>query len=187
MTDRIHLYTKIHKAQRAWLMRALVAAGRLDPDDAGATQLVAADARRLVHHLHEHAGHEARFIHPVLREAVPEIAALLDAEHIALDAALAELMVAANDLNGAGLYHALSSFVVLYFPHLEIEEQAAMPAIWRHFTDGAIMDRVLRPFVAARTREDMADDLRLQIGSVSPFEERQLIGALLKSDQVIGA
>jgi hemerythrin-like domain-containing protein len=180
MIDRIHLYTKIHKAQRAWLMRALVAAGRLDPDDRDATQLAAADTRRLVHHLHEHAEHEERFIHPMLREAAPEIASRLDAEHIALDAALAELTVAAESLDGVRIYHALNGFVVLYFPHLALEEQEAMPAIWRRFNDGEVMDRVLRPFVTARTREDMADDLRLQIGAVSPREECQLFSALLK-------
>ena len=179
MADRIHLYTKIHKAQRAWLMRATVAAGRLDPDDAAAAQLVAADARRLVHHLHEHAEHEERFIHPLLREAAPELALRLEAQHVALDAALAELTVTAESLDGARIYRALTGFVALYFPHLEIEEQEAMPAIWHRCDDGDLMGRVLRPFIAARTREDMADDLRLQIGSVSPREERQLIGALL--------
>jgi len=181
MIDRIHLYTKIHKAQRAWLMRSTVAAGRLDPDDAAGAQLVAADVRRLVHHLHEHAEHEERFIHPTLREAAPEIASRLAAQHIALDAALAELTASADSVDGAAMYRALSGFVVLYFPHLEIEEQEAMPALWRHFDDGVLMDRVLRPFVAARSRADMADDLRLQIGSISPREERQLIGALLAS------
>jgi len=181
MIDRIHLYTKIHKAQRAWLTQAMVAAGRLDAGDAAAAQIAAADARRLVHHLHEHAEHEERFIHPLLREAAPEIASRLDAEHIALDAALAGLTVSAESLDGAQLYHALSGFVVRYFPHLEIEEREAMPALWRYCDDGALMDRILRPFISARSRAEMADDLRLQIGSVSPQEERQLLGALIAS------
>jgi hypothetical protein len=43
------------------------------------------------------------------------------------------------------------------------------------------MDRILRPFITARSRAEMADDLRVQIGSVSPQEERQLIGALIAS------
>ena len=181
MIDRIHLYTKIHKAQRAWLMRATVAAGRLDGDDAVAAEIVADDVRRLVRHLHEHAEHEERFIHPLLREAAPEFASRLDGQHIALDAALAELTVAADSLDGTRIYRALSGFVVLYFPHLEIEEQEAMPAIWRYCDDGALMDRILRPFISARSRAEMADDLRLQIGSVSPQEERQLLGALIAS------
>jgi hypothetical protein len=58
-------------------------------------------------------------------------------------------------------------------------EQEAMPAIWRYCDDGALTDRVLRPFIASRTREDIADDLRLEIGSVSPREELQLLGPLL--------
>jgi hypothetical protein len=54
-----------------------------------------------------------------------------------------------------------------------------MPVLWKHFDDGTLMDRVLRPFITARSREDMTDDLRLQIGAVSPQEERQLLGALI--------
>src|SRR5271168_2709055 len=50
---------------------------------------------------------------------IPEIAARLDAEHLALDAALAEVAAAADSLDGARIYRALTGFVVRYFPHLE--------------------------------------------------------------------
>src|ERR1700744_3503615 len=122
MLERIHLYAKIHKAQRAWLMRSIVAAGKIDADDDAAARFVAADTRRLIKHLHEHGGHEERFIHPILGEAAPELASRLDAEHVALDAALDALTVAANSFEPARIYRALGTFGVRYFPHLEIEE-----------------------------------------------------------------
>lgn len=179
MLGRIHLYGKIHKAQRAWLTRTLVAAGRLDNGDALAAGLVAAEARRLAHHIHEHGDHEERFIHPLLGAAAAELATQLDAEHAALDADLDNLLIAADANDGAGLYRALTGFIVRYFPHLDVEEQQAMPAIWRHFDDGALLERVLRPFIAARSSAEMIEDLNLQIGALSRQEEHQLLGAFL--------
>jgi hypothetical protein len=179
MSGRVHLYAKIHKAQRAWLARSIVTAGRLDADDAAAHGLLAADVRRLAHHIHEHGEHEERFIHPLLGEAAVELATQLDAEHAELDSALAELVTAADGGEASQLYRALTGFVVRYFPHLDIEEQQAMPAMWHRFDDGALLERILRPFIAARSSAEMIEDLNLQIGVLSPQEERQLLGALL--------
>jgi hypothetical protein len=179
MSGRVHLYAKIHKAQRAWLMRSIVAAGRTDPADPAAIALVAADARRLAHHLHEHGLHEEQFIHPLLSGADPDLANQLEAEHCTLDIALAELSRAADANDLAGLYPALTGFVVRYFPHLDIEEQQAMPAIWRAFDDGALLDRVMLPFISTRSSAGIIDDLNLQIGALNPQEERQLLGAFI--------
>jgi hypothetical protein len=173
--ERIDLYRKIHKAQRAWLGRVLAAAGRLDAGDPAATAAIRTDAGRLVAHLRSHAEHEERFIHPLLGEIAPTVTAALDAEHHVLEAQLGGVVAAGN---AAQLYDALGGLAAAYFAHLEVEERQAMPALWAAYDDAAFLERIVRPFVASRTAGELLADLRLQLAAVNPVEAAQLLAAL---------
>ena len=179
MSSRIDLYSKIHKAQRAWLMRAMFNAGRVDTEDVAAVRLVSREVARLADHIREHGEHEERFIHPLLVEVVPDVAARIESEHHAIDSAIEQLGTASDAADATTLYSALAGFVAQYFPHLDLEERQAMPALLKHFDDSALIARVMRPFMASRSTAQIIDDLNLQIGSLNPDEERQLLTALL--------
>lgn len=168
------LYGKIHKAQRAWLFRLVLAAGRSAPGDTDDFEQIGSDAARLVEHLKAHAEHEERFIHPLLREVAPDVEERLNLEHATLEGAFDAIERAADTRE---LHGALTSLAAAYLAHLEIEERVAMPALAGSFDDGALAARVLQPFAASIDREALARDVVLQLASVDPIEARQVLDA----------
>ncbi len=174
----LNLYTKIHKAQRAWLERALVAAGRIEASDAAAAAALSADAVTLVNHLRAHAEHEDHFIDPVLRAVAPRLAERLEDEHRALDPALDRIALSAQRGDIAHMYRNLSLLTAQYFFHLDVEEQEAMPLLAAAYDEDALRSRILRPFVASRTSDEMLQDLRLQLLAVNPQEASELLAAV---------
>ncbi|UYQ66246.1 hemerythrin domain-containing protein [Streptomyces peucetius] len=117
--------------------------------------------------LREHAEHEDRCIHPLLRERV-DAADALDTEHVRLDAALAALddrarrlptTPAASLLDARhGLYLAVNELISAYLGHLHAEETVAMPALWKGCGD-AELATVFSAFKASRTPEEALTDL----------------------------
>lgn len=171
---RLDVYTKVHKGQRAWIAHCLVAAGKTDPQ---AALSLAAEVERLLQHLAAHADHEERFIHPVLREAQPDLADELEQQHAALDPLFTSLAMAASQADVPALYRALARLAGAYFQHLEAEETRAMPALVAQFDDDALIARILKPFAASMTSEDIVRDLRMQLAAVNAAESRELLTA----------
>jgi hypothetical protein len=175
--SEIDLYRSVHKAQRARLFALVVEAGRTDPQDADASATVAAVARALAAELHEHGEHEDRFIHPLLATHEPDLAAALADEHQALDAALAELRLAAGrrDALGAGtLYRVACRFTATYLGHLEREEAESMPALWAHATDDELR-AVLMAFHDSRSDLENVTAALGQLATLSPREAAAMV------------
>lgn len=175
MIERIDLYKKVHKGQRAWLSRCLVASGRLGDADRAELEALREDVLRLLAHLRAHGEHEERFIHPLLREADAAIAERLDAEHASLDATFDRLQAALEAREPATIYGELSALIVTYFAHLNVEEREAMPAMQRYCDDRTVVERVLKPFAASRSFSEAVEDLRLQLLAVDPQESAALL------------
>lgn len=178
----IDLYSKIHKGQRAWLFSLVVAAGKADPDDRPAVEHLRAESGRLAQHLRAHGEHEERFIHPLLREAMPGVEDRLRREHAGLDAVLAGVEAVAESGNAPALHEALTSLASQYLAHLEVEERIAMPALAHAFDDAALVARVLSPFASSTNREDFARDIAMQLAAVNPAESRQLLDAYARPE-----
>jgi hypothetical protein len=170
----IDVYSKIHKGQRAWMSDLLVRAGRVGDDDAIASEALLREQGLLLAHLRAHAEHEERYIHPVLREASPDIAERLERQHRELDRAFAN----AEDpgVRAGSRYRALADLIAAYFVHLATEEQEALPLLMR-FADDELIERILRPFAGSRSPEDVFADLALQLVAVTPAEGRLLLAA----------
>src|SRR5579862_3850061 len=133
--NRLDVYTAVHKMHRARLFNLTVEAGKTDPADTVATARLTTAVDALASELIAHAGHEDRFIHPLLREKAPILAAELDAAHEDLDNGLDELRrLAAGHAAATGdpnfLYRALAAFTATYLGHLAREEGEALPALW---------------------------------------------------------
>lgn len=171
----LNLYRNIHKAQRAWMERALVAVGRAD---AAGRSAAFSDVAALIDHLKAHAEHEERFIDPLLRAVAPAIAARLHEEHGALDAVLEDLdrRIAVADVDG--IYRGLALLTAQYFLHLDAEEYEAMPLLSQAYTDDQLRERVFVPFAASRQREEITADLRLQLLALNANEAQQLLAAV---------
>ncbi len=175
----LNVYTKIHKAQRAWFGRLLIDLGAADPADLAAVCALHGDVRALVEHLQAHAEHEDRFIDPLLREVSPAVSARLLAEHRTIAELLDNLAVDAGGSDLARTYRSLSLLAAQYFMHLDVEEYEAMPLLAQTFDDATIRSRIFAPFAASVPFEEAMRDLRMQLIALSPREGGELLAGML--------
>lgn len=136
-------YTLIHKAIRLAMSEFLVMLGSTDAADAiewaGATR----GWKQIKRLLDAHSHHEDTHIHPLIHRVAPEIAALLDSQHEALDSQVRaiDMMVVELIAQSDGparrqlarpVYQRFSAFIAGYYSHLIEEETKAMPALLAH-------------------------------------------------------
>lgn len=174
---RIDLYRTVHMGQRERLFTLAVEVGAADSAQPDCTEHIAECCLAMTQELREHAEHEDRYIHPLLRERAPEAADALDAEHVRLDAALDALDDRARRLPKSpaetlpeaqhGLYLAVNELISAYLAHLHTEETVAMPALWDRCSD-AELGAVFSAFKASRTPEEGLTDLRKMLPSLPP-------------------
>jgi hypothetical protein len=177
--NRLDVYTAVHKMQRARLFDLTVAAGTADGGDALTTARLAGAVSALADELTSHAGHEDRFIHPLLRAKAPTLAASLDAAHVELHGRLDVLRLTARGRQADGgdpnaLYRALASFTAAYLEHLAVEEGEALPTLWEHCSDQELIG-IMISFKASRSRLDHLTSLIAQLPSVNPTEIAHLV------------
>jgi len=177
--NRLDVYTAVHKMQRSRLFELTVAAGRTDSIDTVATTRLAGAVRALSDELTSHAEHEDRFIHPLLRIKVPELAAALDATHVELDGHLDDLKETARTQAAGGkdpnaLYRALASFTASYLEHLAVEEGEALPAPWGHCGDDELFG-IMTSFRASLSPLEYLTSLVAQLPSANPAEAAHLV------------
>jgi hypothetical protein len=190
LVNRLDVYTAVHKMHRARLCGLIVDAGTTDPGDATARTRLAAAVRAAIAELHAHAQHEDRFIHPLLREKAPQVAATLDAEHIELDTHLDELVVVADDYadprpaNSSDpntLYRALAGFAASYFAHIAVEETEALPALWKACSDEELAG-ILTSFKASRSPIEALTSLLAQLPTLNPREIAHMVNVAVDSN-----
>lgn len=146
MQQRYDLYGTIHKGLRRELAIMLADLGAIDTACDQAVADVAGRLRALVAILFSHAHHEDKHLGPHLRRLVPALHAEMEHEHVALDAALAELDAAAVALSAHGdrrsaakaLYLQLTEWTARCFLHMHREETAYTAAFHAAYTDAEI-------------------------------------------------
>jgi hemerythrin-like domain-containing protein len=181
---RIDLYRNVHMGQRHRLFTLVVELGAADATNPDVVQHISERCLAMTRELREHADHEDRHIHPLLRERAPEAADVLNAEHIRLDATLAALDDRARRLPKApagslhSLYLALNELIGAYLAHLHVEETVAMPALWQACSD-AELGAVFSAFKASRTSEEALEDLRRMLPSLPPSVRSAIVRATL--------
>ncbi|WP_141316351.1 hemerythrin domain-containing protein [Streptomyces spinoverrucosus] len=185
---RIDLYRNIHMGQRERLFTLAVELGAADIQQPHWAEHMTERCLAMTQELREHADHEDRYIHPLLRERAPEAADALDAEHVRLDAALAALddrarrlpKTPAESLREAqhGLYRAVNELISAYLAHLHAEETVAMPALW-HACSDAELGGVFGAFKASCTLEQGLADLRGMLPSLPSADRAAIVRATL--------
>jgi Hemerythrin HHE cation binding domain len=179
VVNRLDVYSAVHKMQRARLFELTVDAGKADPADDQEARRLAGAVDAVVAELRVHAEHESRFIHPLLRERAPQVAASLDAEHEELDGRLAELSAvahASDELNA--LYRALASFTAHYLEHLAEEESDGLRALWGSCSDEELMG-ILVSFKSSRSDLENLTSVLAQLPTLNPLERARMAGAAL--------
>lgn len=187
---KIDLYRTVHMGQRERLFALAVEIGAADTAEPGCAARMAERCLAMTRELCEHADHEDRYIHPLLRERAPEAADALDAEHVRLDAALAALDDRARRLSTTpaeslpeaqhGLYLAVNELISAYLAHLHAEETVAMPALWDRCSDTELGE-VFTVFKASRTPEEGLTDLRRMLPSLPPAVRAAIVRATLEA------
>lgn len=185
---RMDLYRNVHKGQRAELFALAVEIGRADPADPAARSALAAQIRRAMEELRQHADHEETFIHPLLQARAPAVAEAIDLAHRSFEPLLTEIVERlgpfeqpqADPAAGAALYRAWCRMLTAYLAHLDQEESLAMPALWEQCSDEEIL-AVMRAFAISRSAAEFAADLRHQAPALTPSERAAYVGGVTRS------
>jgi hypothetical protein len=181
--NRLDVYTAVHKMHRARLFSLTVEAGQADPADTVTVTRLAAAVDALAAELAAHAEHEDRFIHPLLRQQAPALAARLEAAHLTLDARLGHLRQVASaatapapDADPNAIYRALAAFTAAYLEHLAVEEGEALPALWDGCTDEELLG-IIASFRGSRSDAENLASLLAQLATLNPPEIERMISA----------
>ncbi|HEX2115089.1 MAG TPA: hemerythrin domain-containing protein [Alphaproteobacteria bacterium] len=182
------MYRNVHKGQRALLFELAMELGRTDFSEAAASSAIERQLRSAAEELRKHADNEEKYIHPLLHSRAPEIAAALEREHHAIEAALSDLdgRLRPRGLpeeepatRGAELYMVWCRMLSAYLAHLDAEETLAMPALWRTCSDQEIF-AVIQAFVASRSVADQLHDLRNQAPALTRQERATYVGNVMR-------
>lgn len=176
---REDLYTGIHKALRALLCDALVAAGRMDCADQGEVSATLGRVRQVIRLTRYHLHHENQHVHPVLEARRRGAACDAAREHTEHEAAFERLEALAGAVErGAGeareaaslaLYRELALFAAEDFRHMHDEETALNAALWSHFSDEEL--KVIHHAIVSAVAPDlMAEYLRWLVPAMTPSE-----------------
>lgn len=184
---KIDLYRNVHMGQR---QRLFTLAIELGSADATGLSALADRCLAMTRELREHAEHEDSFVHPLLRERVPEAAKALDNEHGDLEIALDDLDAQARRLPDAPperrdealhrVYLALNGLISAYLAHLDAEETIAMPALHEQCTDEELQ-RAMHAFQASRTPEQRMTDLRRMLPALPPASRASIARQVLST------
>jgi len=178
------LYRDVHKAIRAWLFEVTAEAGRLDAADRTARVAHAAKVRDLVRFLVFHAEHEDAVLAGHIEQVLPERAAEIAAEHVALEAAMADLVALADLALDCGrhddraavhdLYLELATFTGRYLAHQDVEERVVMPALWGAYGIGPLLELHGR-IIASISPDDMGWSLARMLPAMDVDDRTEML------------
>jgi hypothetical protein len=181
------LYRDIHKAVRVFMFDVTAAAGRIDPSDRGARVGHATKVKELVKFLQFHALHEDTHIEAAIIKVLPDRAAEIVADHVALEARMDELVAVSDlvldetrdDARAAlhRLYLDLGSFVSAYLAHQDLEERLVMPALWDALGLEALLE-IHQAILAGIAPEDMGWALSMMLPAMNNDDRTELLDGM---------
>ena len=135
------LYREVHKAIRYAMFHATLNVGSLDVTDLDAVVDVAQQCAELIELLELHHHHEDGFVQALSRAHAPDLAIVVETQHLTVEDGMATLRVLVAALVDAApadrqvvahrLYLELTRFTAAYLEHQLCEEQRVMPALCR--------------------------------------------------------
>lgn len=184
------LHGAIHKALRAELFAATVAAGRCDAGSPGARAALVEQVAGAVALVEGHAATETEQLAAVLRGVRVDLADRVADEHRELSLAAAALVDAATSLRQPAADHArtvhhlhldLASFTAADLLHQELEERAVRPLVYATLGPEGIA-AVRRRNVAALAAPEQAPLLAAVLAAANPAERAALLTDLRDLD-----
>ena len=184
---RFDMYRQIHKAMRAAMSEAMLAAGRMDPDDDGECAAVAAQARDLVHLARMHLAKEDKFVHPAMEARAPGSSGTTAGDHLEHARAFIRLEATVDALEQAApghragaadaLYSELAMFAGENFVHMHVEETENNAVFWRTHSDAELLG-IERAIVASLSPEEKMASGRWMLPNINPAERAEKLLAM---------
>lgn len=180
-------YREIHKGIRYALFHTTMRAGRADVGDAEQIDDLLARCTDLVDLLDLHHHHEDGFIQPLLVTHAPQLGAVVEAQHVDIDAGVARLRQLGDRLATAShlargtvahrLYLDLTGFTGVYLDHQLFEESQVMPALCAAVPASELesLHIALRQSVAP---DVMADIMRVMLPAMNVGERADMLGGM---------
>lgn len=150
MTPRPDLFTQIHKGIRSMLYDTSARLQAADFADRAATTALLERLDHMLGLLHDHGVHEDTHYFPPLQPSDREVVHLMTDEHqeigrkiASVRAAMAAVLPLAGTEAalepGARLNRTFNHFMAYYLRHMNHEEETALPAMWRAFSDDQLL------------------------------------------------
>jgi hypothetical protein len=183
----VDLYRDIHKGIRAELFAVTTEAGGIDPGDLRDRAALTAHVTSVIELLVQHAEHEDAGIQPALEAELPDLAAVIEADHHALEARLEQLSELAQVVQVAAtadqrhrthqLYVELASFTSAYLAHQDTEERVVMPALQSAIGIDAVL-AIHGGIIASIPPDEMVRSLALMFPAMNVDDRTELLGGM---------
>jgi len=181
------LYREIHKAIRYVMFHTTMNVGTLDVTDVDAVVDVAAQCTELIDLLEGHHHHEDDFIQALIELHAPDLAIVVESQHLTVEAGmcgLRELVAALIEASPADrpvaahrLYLELSRFTAAYLEHQLCEEQRVMPALCRA-VDGADLETLHTTLKQSIAPDVMARFMLVMLPAMNVDERVDMLGGM---------
>ena len=184
---RYNVFNNIHKGLRAMLFTVQMNMQQTDYASPEADTIIA-ELEKVLRYYDEHADHEDRHILANIIQQEPQIAKALEEDHV-IDHQLSEKLrdmlykwkgaATTGEKNEAAsaTFYALNDFIAFNLYHMNKEETALLPLLWKHFSDAEIMD-MEHQIVASINPEVLMDESRWMMRSISNAEIKAWLGGV---------
>jgi hypothetical protein len=183
-SQRVDLYTGIHKGLRAFMGDVLTTVGRMDANDPTEVAAVVEQVRVLLEALRRHLHHENQFKHPAMEARHPGSACPTTEDHVHHEAEIerlgADLLAVERSAGEARpaaalkLYRRLALFVAENYQHMQVEETENNAVLWAGYTDEELLE-IQDALIAAIPPQWLALYLRWMVPAMAPAERAALL------------
>ncbi len=184
---RHDIYAIIHKALRAALADALLAAGRIDTGDPRDVERTVGAVRDTLEFCRDHLETENGFVHPAMEARRPGSTRAIAGEHIAHAAAIARLSGRVDALErasgperaaqAAALYLEFALFTGENFVHMHAEEVEHNRVLWSAYTDAELV-ALENAIKAHHPPAAMTRALRWMLPAMTPGERAAMVAGI---------
>ena len=148
--SRYNIYSKIHKALRAFMADTLQRCGRTDWEDAADCHSTLEQIRELMTVCYSHLEHENEFLHAAMEERRPGSSTATHIDHHEHVLAIKSFLADAHAIEqtppvlrtavGASMYRRLALFVAENFEHMAVEETDNAAVLCACYSDEEILE-----------------------------------------------
>jgi hypothetical protein len=181
------LYREVHKAIRFAMFHATMNVGSLDVTDLDAVADVAQQCAELIELLELHHHHEDGFVQALVQLHAPDLALVIETQHLTVEEGMATLRVLVAALVDATptdrpmvahrLYLELTRFTAAYLEHQLCEEQRVMPALCRS-VDVADLEALHMELKQSIAPDVMARFMMVMLPAMNIDERADMLGGM---------